>query len=679
MPRILPLAVLLAGCCDLGGPDTTDTTDTTDTVTDTTDTGGTTTTPRNPDRGDGAGALTDADEQRDAFDALDPVEPWNPNLLAVAPGTRPDMPEMDDLNPTRVSPLRLSVADLAPTPGRYPWNGYLGRRAASDLVQTAYNSNWPIPDGRIACIEPLIMADCCSYTLTEGEDGSGDTTTYYKPLDMFATEGDAAAALREVYAQRPIYLPFTNGDVKLYHGWIYDWDDAHGSLDYGKVTTEGDDPTFRVRAVAPGTVVAKYWDDWHGNVLVIEHPPAPGGSFTYRSHYFHLRNGKDNDLNLAQTRTSPSTDPESSRAKYLLAANKQNPSDRFWGTNSQTIPVDVGDSVYAQQFVAWSGNTGPGGAGGGLDTNGDPTSTVHFNNHLHFMLSVKHPDWTGDEWLYVDPYGVYEQEENGCYDLVDNTEYDRLFAPFYPYCHGVDLGVFNFYLYYYGQMGRSPATFSVQQTGSGAIAAGAFKPGLSPAWYVYDYLEGDDFQDRWDELIGADFRLTERSATLDTQGVPRHNGVFRPDTIDDWATMRGVPFANDAWQDTFDDMTGQGFELSDFFAYHDGGTDLAAAIFEKPATPFAHHAGLTSNEFKTLTNDLADSGWLPVDVNVMELAGSTQLSAIYEQTGDARMVHWGMSPAEYQQWTKFYLSQGWDLMVVQNYADGTRYAAIYAD
>jgi len=494
---------------------------------------------------------------------------------------------------------------------------------------------------------------------------------------MYASELDAATALREVYAQRPIYLPFTDGEVELYHGWIYDWDDPHGSLDYGRKPPQGQDPTFRVRSVAGGTVVAKYWDRWHGNVLVIEHPPAPGGEFTYRSHYFHLRDGKDNDLALAQSRTQPSTNPENSRAKYLLAANKPNPSDLFWGTNDHVMPVDVGDTVGPHQFVAWAGNTGPGGAGGGLDVNGDPTSTTTFNNHLHFMLSVKHPDWTGDEWLYVDPYGVYDQEENGCYDLIDNTEYDRLFAPFYPYFHGVDLGVFNFYLYYYGQMGRSPATLSIQQTGSGVVAAGAFKRGLSPGWYVYDYLPAQDFQDRWDELIGDDFRLADRSVTLDTQGVPRHNGVFRPDDIDDWVSLRGEPLSQAGWQATFDDLTGQGFGLADFFAYHDGPDNLVAAIFEKPASNFAHHANLTSQEFETLTNDLADDGWLPVDVNVMELDGVTRLSAIYEQTGGGRMVHWGMSSVEYQQWTDFYLSEGWDLVVVQSYASGDRFAAIY--
>lgn len=173
----------------------------------------------------------------------------------------------------------------------------------------------PLSD-REVCVVPDVDIECCTYTLTEGADGSGDATTYYKPIDLFADNASAVKALREVYAQIPIYMPYADGDVRLSHGWIYNGAErkAHGSLDYSQSTDEGDDPSFRVKAVAGGRVVAKYWDNWHGNVLVIDHEGP--GYFVYRSHYFHLRNGKSNDLNMAKTRTVATGDPESSRDKY---------------------------------------------------------------------------------------------------------------------------------------------------------------------------------------------------------------------------------------------------------------------------------------------------------------------------------------------------------------------------
>jgi hypothetical protein len=629
--------------------------------------------PSPTDRGVFSGSLASADELRDAFDETDPIEPVIANF-AASPGSERLEAELDDLQPDRVVPLDIFLTDGAST-GRVPWNTLPGVGLSAGFVETDYNSNWPLPD-RELCVQPVERISCCTYTLTEGEDGSGITVTYYSPEDMYATDASAAIALQELYAQVPLYLPYTNSNVKLSHGWIYNGADrrAHGSFDYSKSTDEGGDPSFRVRSIASGRVVAKYWDNWHGNVLVIEHDDI--GDFQYRSFYFHLRNGKTNDLNMAKTRTVATGDPENSRDKYLEFANLDDPSDLWWGTDSQAIPVDVGDFVWAQRQVAWSGNTGPGGAGAGLDEEGMPTNSITANNHLHFMVAVKHPLYTGDEWLYVDFYGVYEQQSSGCYDLVVGTRYDRLAAPFYPYFHNVDLGVFNFYLYYYGQMGRSPTTLSIQQPGDGAIAAGAFKSGLSPGWFVFDYLKADDFQDRFDMLVANDFRLVDRSVTLDTQDVPRFNGLFRPDTIDDWFSF-GIQ-TPEQYQDQFDMLTDDGYDLTDFFGYHEGNTDRIASIFVPQPGGFIHEGFLSSQAFKDTSNDYADDGWLPVDVNVMEMAEGTFLSGLYRQTGDARMVHWGMSSAEYQQWMDFYLSQGWDLEVVQNYADGDRYAAIWS-
>lgn len=626
-----------------------------------------------PPEGAYAGALQGMQERRAAYDLREPVQPDNPNDQLFAPGTVDERESPEALLHERVDPVNWKVSDRAST-GRVAWNGAEGRRLADGFVQSDYTSNWPLP-GREVCVEPEIRIDCCTYTLTEGEQSSGTTVTYYSPEDLFFDESSAQTALGEIYAQVPLYLPFTDPDVKLSQGWIYNSGGAHGSHDYNQSAAleEGDDPAFKVRSIASGTVVAKYWDDWHGNVVIIEH--ADIGDIEYRSHYFHLRDGLDHDVAMALSETDATGDPSNNRDKYVAFAKMEPPNELWWGTNDQAMPIDVGDHVGPHEFVAWSGNTGPGGAGNGLDEKGNPSNAKTANNHLHFMISVRHPEWTGGEWLYVDPAGVYEEVDSGCYDLLDNTEYDRLLAPFYPYFHGVELGVFNEYLYYYGQMGRSPTTFTVQQPGDGAIAAGAFKPGAT-SWYVYDYLKADDFQQRWDDLVEADFRLTERSVTLDTQSVPRHNGVFRPDGIDDWWSFAGQSLAD--YQDTFDDLTGEGYGLADFFAYHDGDTDLIASIFVPATGGFQHHGLLDSAEFTTLTNDLAAEGWLPVDVNVMELSGSTTLSALYRQTGDARMVHWGMVPTEYQQWMNFYLSEGWDLEVVQNYAAGERYAAIWS-
>jgi hypothetical protein len=629
------------------------------------------------DMGEGeSGSLPNVKALRAEFDLINPVEPNNPNILPFADLSRRLPEPLDDLRESPVTPLGVDLSRVPPT-GHVNWNSHLGVTLSSEFLKTNHLSNWPEPS-RTPCVAPEIMIDCCSYVLVEGVDGSGNTILYYDPLDLYANEASAATALGEIYAQISLHLPFTDGGVTLGHGWIYNGGDRnpHGSLDYDKSVSEGSDSSFRVLSVAPGKVVAKYWDNWHGNVLIVEHPGP--GDFTYRSFYFHLRNGKTNDIEMAKTRTTATGDPDESEDKYLEFADLDNPDDLHWGTNSQAIPVNVDDTVSALQHIAWSGNTGPGGAGAGLNNDGTPKNSTTANNHLHFMMAASHPTWTSGEWLYVDPYGVYEQQSTGCYDLMKATQYDRLFAPYYPYFHGVPLGVVNFYLYYYGQMGLSPATFTVQRKGSDVIAAGAFKPGLSSAWHLFNYMTPGDFQTEFNEVtnVANNFRLVDHSISLHGFGLPRHNGIFRPDVINDWFSYGNQTIGD--FVTNFDDLTDQGYDLIDFFGYRDGFNDRIASNFTPLPGNFIHHGMLDSNTFKNLSNDYADDGWLPVDVNVMEMNNGTWLSAIYRQTGDSRMMHWGMTSTEYQQWIDFYLSSGWDLKVVQNYSDGNRYAAIWS-
>lgn len=691
-PRLLPppvlLLSLLAGCStvapatdhgiDTGADDTADSGDPTDTgdsrdTADSGDSGDTAPDTLPEDAGQSAGSRDDVVAGRLAFDAADPPEEENPNLLLYAAVSEATA-ELDDLSggarPT--DPPRQRYA--GPAADRDPWSSAAGVLASDAHVTSDHVSNWPLPEGRETCTPPQVTVDCCSYVLTEGAQDSGSTQTYWSPQDYFYDEANASLFLQNVYAQIPLFLPYTDADVTLGHGWRYNGGGAHGSADYSQSVDADEDPSFRVRASASGVVVAKYWDDWHGNVLVLQHD-GPAGGFDYRTFYFHLRNGRTNDVTMARTRTVPTGDSADSRDKYALYA-AGTPDPIQWGTEDQDILVDVGDVVYAGQHVAWSGNTGPGGAGAGLNEDGEAVSAAG-NNHLHYMMAVRHDTLTGGDWIYVDPYGVYDTQSTGCYDLLQHTEFDRLIAPFFPYFHEVELGVYNYYLYYYGQMGRTPATLSVQRTDDDEVrAAGAMKSGLGSDFAVLDYATEATWTPLVNDLATAGFRQVERSITVDSGGDARFNAIFRP-AESEWASYGELTLDQylDAWDQHVD---GEGMDLVDFFGYAIDGQDRLAVVFADEPDTFAHHAYVDSATFTQLANDYAEEGWLPVDVNVMEMSDGLYLSGIFRPTGDARMVHWGMSSAQYQQWMDYYLSIGWDLVQVQGYAENTRFAAIWA-
>ena len=194
------------------------------------------------------------------------------------------------------------------------------------------------------CVQPKIIdpdADCCSYNILD--QAAGLTERYRQPGHVFNNSTEAHNFYKNLRPRMPFRLPHGSG-VKLNGAWQYNGGGYHAALDYSKTTVaNGADPTFPVVAVAPGRVIAAYWDDWFGNTVILEHR-APNGSI-YRSLYLHVRNGFNNDLNMARNLTIPSDDAtNSNRRKYVRYANLANPSTKQWGKNSQRIPVTVGQS-----------------------------------------------------------------------------------------------------------------------------------------------------------------------------------------------------------------------------------------------------------------------------------------------------------------------------------------------
>ena len=94
-------------------------------------------------------------------------------------------------------------------------------------------------------------------------------------------------------------------------------------------------------------------------------------------------------------------DREELEAHLLATGCPQNKADRnpdpaHWGTNAEKIDLTLlGKHVTAGQFLAWAGNTGPGGKRG----SGGP------NTHLHIFWARRDP--TDNEWYFFDPYGIY--------------------------------------------------------------------------------------------------------------------------------------------------------------------------------------------------------------------------------------------------------------------------------
>lgn len=109
---------------------------------------------------------------------------------------------------------------------------------------------------------------------------------------------------------------------------------------------------------------------------------------TVQPHAVHLRNGKTNDCAKGKANSLANLTPGSQSYidynAYLINSGCKKtvpaPGAEYWGSDTQTIPVAVGQSVVRGQVVAWAGNTGPGGKRG---------ASLSANTHLHLFTTRK--------------------------------------------------------------------------------------------------------------------------------------------------------------------------------------------------------------------------------------------------------------------------------------------------
>lgn len=543
--------------------------------------------------------------------------------------------------------------------------------------------------GGVACVEPDIVksgSSCCSYAIPD--QISGKTVYYRQPAWAFASGSTAASEqtcrnfAETVTASMPFYVPYKSGHVRAGQGWFYNSGDFHGAVDYSKdAYPAGEDPSFKIYAVGAGTVRSVVWDNWSGNIVVIEHV-APNGK-KYRSAYKHMRNGFAHDLAaakaipLAADKMYDADGKPTQTQKYKLFANLPNPNPLYWGTEDQKIAVKKGDVVAAGQFLGWSGNTGPGGAGKGLKDDGTPSNTVTANNHLHFMFCVPHPTGGETEWVQIDPYGVYSQVSSDCYDVLDDTPYTRIFAPFYQAFHNVPVAVLAKRFGYFPEMGYGLQTLSLHRKNNKVLASGAFAYGLPAAWYCRFYMTSADYQHWFEEYGKQGFRPRELSVTTDAQGDPRFTAIWKKRGGETFAAVHNQTEAQ--WKQKWDEyVVKDKMRVEECVAYTDHGVAKLAGVFVNDAEKaFYEKHNMDSNALQSSFNTYAGQGFALTNVNAANIAGKTLYSGVWRKQPGSWVAKHGMTPKSYQEEFDQLTKGGYQLYQVYGYNNSEQFAAVW--
>ncbi len=601
------------------------------------------------------------------------IEPTGSSELLYAGRVRAERTDVDEEPELPVAeiepePTAAEKITFGPREELHAWNSRLGRAAAESAiaVDAPITPRLVLPQMRQAdgvCVSPKYMTGKENLKLPDG-------TRLKAPATVFATATDAKNYLKTVRAHMPMVLPYTHPDVELGHGWIYDGGGSHRGQDYSRTGVDsGDDPTFAVRAVAPGRVLTTYWGN-AGNGVVVEHT-APDG-FKFISVYYHLRNGKDHDLAKAKAMDCDASG-DSRCAKYKKFAQNYS-SHVSWGTNAHTLKVKAGDWVHGGQQLGWAGNTGPGGAGNGLNDDGSP-ETARGNVHLHTYWGAQHPT-DANVYVHIDPYGVYDKENTGCYDLLEDTEFARVIAPFFESFHNLPVEVLTTYFNYYSAMGMSPRTLSVHD-GDGLRASGSFQRGIPGQWYTRIYMDGAKFQQRFDEYFAKG--LIPRETTVIPDGdEARYTATFRKLEAGEGFDHRGRMTRsvwNQKWNALVEDA---GWRVADYFGYTVDGEDYQSALFSSlDARPFYLYTNYKYADLKAKIDWGFQNGLAPVSVTVSELDDATRYNVILRRVPGCWHWYVGLSKASYQSVFTTLSSRGYRLEKVQGYDDSDKYAAVF--
>ncbi len=530
------------------------------------------------------------------------------------------------------------------------------------------------------CTTPTVMQGCCNYWI---KDNIANKNVLYGPPDeIFSSETDARNYYLSLKPRMPFYLPYSESTVRPGNVWYYSNGKGHGSIDYSKESSAygaGIDPTFKVLAAANGKVVSKGWVDLFGNFLILEHK-APNGTI-YRTGYFHLRDGFDHDLQKAKATKVTSGDPTSRDSLYVLYANKSNPSTLQWGTNAQKIKVNVGDNVYAGQHIAFAGNTGYGGAGWGLDANGNPTNPNTANNHLHYMHWIKTPATSGDQsWLEIDPYGVYAVVNDGNRDCLQagvNNGFNRFFAPHYPSFHNVPLEFVAGEFGYFPGTGMGLQTLNVSRKGNDYISAGSFQYGLSNQWYCRINMNGTQYQNYFDEYGGKGFIPRQISVCKSNGGDPLFTVIWRKiEPGEKTAAYHNIDDAafTAAWKKHVDQ---EKKAVTEHVRYEVNGKVYHAVIFSSINKGFYVFYGMDAAAFKKKFDELFAKGFMMSTIRAEEIGGKTTYAGVWIPLKGSFIALADMSFQGYQSKFDELSGKGYKLTRVMSYANSTKFAAIW--
>lgn len=189
-----------------------------------------------------------------------------------------------------------------------------------------------------------------------------------------------------------------------------------------------------------------------------------------------------------------------------------------------------------------------------------------------------------------------------------------------------------------------------------------------PALQARHGLDAQQYQEAFDSLVGQGFRLTSVSGYAEG-GQPRYAAIWEQDGGPEFQARHGL--SRMQYQQTFDELMGQGFVLRQVSGCRVGVNVQFAAIWEKlPGVGFAGRHALTSSQHQKAFDELVGQGFRMTSVCGYSDTGIARYASSWRQEEGAFQARHDLTAQGYQQAFDELTAQGFRPVMVSGYGDG---------
>jgi hypothetical protein len=207
--------------------------------------------------------------------------------------------------------------------------------------------------------------------------------------------------------------------------------------------------------------------------------------------------------------------------------------------------------------------------------------------------------------------------------------------------------------------------------------AALWEPDDGAAWQARHGIDGATYQQTFDELVGQGFRLSFVNGYSEGREA-RFNAIWIARDGPAWQARHGL--TGEDYQATFDQLVGQGFRLVNISGYAEGGQARYAAIFEqRPGPDWQARHGLSRRQYQQTFDELAAQGFVLRQVSGYRVGVDVLFAGLWEREAIGFAGRHGLTSSQHQQAFDELVGQGFRMSWVCGYSDTgiARHASVW--